>query len=291
MDISIINWSDKRKILLYVLYIAGITTLFVFIRFPGDAVRKFVENNVQRLHPDVSMTVQSAGLSPLLKIRLKDCTLYYQGNVLAQAATLDVWPSLLSILGRPAVSFKARLFDGVVRGRLKREKDGTAYLTVRFKRLKMDKMGLENYFSRYLPAGIGQGEVSLDIGSDNIKGELIVLVENGDMAFKSPIFGLNNLELGTVDVTITMDDEKVIIERFEVNGPQVSASLTGDIRVRSPYTDSVVAISGFLTPQSSLIAQLSKTFPVETLLKKPPDKNGFPVKISGTIGAPNYSMN
>jgi type II secretion system protein N len=291
MDVALNILSGKKKIFLYAFYIVGVTMVFIFIRFPGEAVRDFVENNVQRLHPDVSLAVDAAGLSPLFKIRLKNCTLYYQGTPAVQARTLDVRPSLLSLLGIPACSFKARLFDGVMQGHFKRDKDGTVHLDTRFKDLKAEKMGLERYFTRYLPSGTCRGDAAVDIEANNIRGKLAVVLENGEMTFQSPVFGLNGLDLGTMDVVMAMDGKKVTIERFDVNGPQVTGSFTGDIRLQIPYANSAVTINGFITPQSSLIAKLGEAFPMEMLLAKTPGKNGFPVTVAGTLAQPAYSMN
>lgn len=293
------NPPDRKKALFLMLYIAGITILFLFLRFPGEAVRGFVEENSRRLSPELAVAVQDAGLSPLLWVVLKDVTFSYQGDVVARADKFKARPSISNLWGRRAGVFSSRIFGGVVRGRLAKggtqggskagPKDGLA-LEARFSGIRMDELPLKDYLPDYTLAGKLAG--SLLWGSVDAKspGQADLVVEEGGIVFTEPVFGLDRIDFDRLEASLTLSAGRVVIEKFEVKGPQVAGTLSGEIMLRHPYENSVLKIKGAVTPQAALIAKLGETIPVDMFIKKTPGADGFPVTISGTIAAPRFSM-
>lgn len=283
------NISDRGKFL--ALYIVGATIFFLFVLFPGEAVRDFVEENSHRFYPEMRINVQDAGLSPLLWVVLKGVAFNYQGNTVARADYVKVRPALSTLWGRRGGAFSSRIFDGSVRGRLTRgkQKEGLV-MEARLSKIDVASLPLKDCLSDYAFAGVLAGACQLETGQGRVLGQANLTIDKGNIAFAKPAFGLESLEVGAIEATLSLEAGKVILSRCEVKGPQVAGSFSGDIMLRQPYAKSVLKIKGFITPQAALIAKLGESFPVELFLKKTPGDKGFPVVISGTIDAPRFSM-
>lgn len=285
------NLPNRKRILFLSLYVAGTTVLFLFLLFPGEAVRKFVEENSRRLYPELDIKVQSAGLSPFLWVVLKDIDFSCRGDAMARVDTLKVRPSISNIWGRRAAVFSSRIFGGVVRGRVEQggSQDSPA-VEARLFGVKVEELSLKDYLPTYTFTGELTGSLQWGRGADRSQGQADLVIKNGSIVLTEPAFGLERLDFDMLEASLSLESGRVVIMRFEVKGPQVAGVFTGDIMLRHPYENSVLKIKGAITPQASLIEQLGETFPVELFIKKTPGDDGFPVTVSGTIAAPRFSM-
>ncbi len=286
------NFSkNRRKIFFYGCYVLGAALFFIFVRFPGDTIRDWVEENSQQLYPGVELKIaEPARLGPLLGIIFTDCAFSYQDHEVLSVNNLKIRFSVWSLLGDPAVSFRMGLSEGIVRGRYKRTKEGTVGVEAEFFDLRLGMIRLPDHLSGYSLAGTGAGDFTLELEAGHMAGRLALGLKEGRVGLAASVFGLKEVDFDTVEAVLIVETGKVRLERLQITGRQVTGEFSGNIIVREPYSDTVLNISGFVTPRSSLIKKMGEDFPVELFIKNTTEKKGLPVRITGTAAQPEFSM-
>lgn len=289
--------SAQKKIIACFMYVAGLTAVFLIVLFPEDAVRPFIENNIKRAAPGITLEIGELGPSLLPPgIRMRDMGVFYQDQLMVKPDDARFSPAIFSLLrGKPGFGFKIELFEGVVRGkcRLKGMSDqGMTQGTVegRMAGVNLATIDAIKGLVSYPLAGELQGTLTGSKNGPAYTYASELTINEAAVNFAPPVFGLDRLAFEKIEAGLKGDARTVTVDLLKAKGSQVEAEFTGDIRLRRPYEASVLDLEGFIKPQSAFISQLRKVLPVDLLVRTNPGKKGFPVRIDGTIADPGISM-
>jgi len=98
------------------------------------------------------------------------------------------------------------------------------------------------------------------------------------------------LEWKRIQTEMELADGLLTVKKCEAVGPQTEVRLTGQGGWKTPFDHSTLGFEGTVNPQPEFMAALKKSIPEAFFPKKTPGKEGYPVKIKGTVGSPDVSF-
>jgi len=105
--------------LLYILYILGLTTFFIYRLFPDEAVRRYLNFRLKTAHPNFSLTAVQAKPTFPPGLKLEKMNIYHNNLPLLDFGVLKIEPDFRSLFS-PGQKFKfqGNLYGGTIKGQL-----------------------------------------------------------------------------------------------------------------------------------------------------------------------------
>ncbi len=279
------------RILCYLLALALVTLLFIYIRFPHDELKHFVERS-SRLGP-VAVEIGDARLAFPLGLSLSNVTLsdpYVEkaGEIVA-IEYLNFRPSILyAIVGKRFATFYADTLSGVASADV--ELAGDDYETTRLE-FQMDELDpAEGMWWKNFPwarlSGIVDGEGEFTITGQDIRGGagwLKALLSEGVLTFgPALVVAVPPVSIDSGVLEIDYKSARATIKKGEFAGKDAEAIVTGFVDVAKNPRFSRLNLKVNLKLSDSYRDKLG---PLEMLL--PQSQNGYMVfQIRGTFAHP-----
>lgn len=289
--------TGNRRNLYYGLYGLAATLFFLWVLFPSDDFADYLETLAAGSANGMTMEIGKARPSLTLGIAMKDVVFKKGAGMNVIMADLYVRPGYFSLLGKnPSMTFKAQVFGGRAKGKLrwdKTSKGGTGVEKLTLTDIDLAQLkdqikdvmprtglaGILNADGGYSPEGRGNGLVNFSIKNLMIKPA-------------EPLFTIS--ELNFTDVTASMDikNRKMEIDQCVIEGKEIDGSMKGSITLGQPFDRSMLRLSGTLKPEKALIDQLSQAMPIQAVMGSAMNESGeIPFTVSGPISDPRYSFN
>ncbi|MCC6711876.1 MAG: type II secretion system protein GspN [Candidatus Dadabacteria bacterium] len=216
----------------YTLFFLVVFTLFLFMTFPGDVIKKRIIAEIESNTP-YKADIQNVRVSPLLKINMEGVKLSRANSVFLELENLDLSPSPLSVFSdNPKVPFTAKLWGGEISGSIRINKT-----TGRVSELDAT---LESVRINSVPSLFSEeAEKSLSLGGV-IDGEVnLVMIPpaSGDIQFEITGLKLENMKLKGItlpnltDLTSmfkgTIEGDMTRIDQFRIAGADIDLDITG----------------------------------------------------------------
>ncbi len=283
--------TRKKKITALLAYILGLFVFFAIILFPDDAVRNFLQNSLKQWRPKAAVTVGKVGPALPGSIQFRDCLVYYDDKPVVAVDSCKLTPALSFLVGGdPAGTFRIKMLEGRIRGEAGRDKDGANQIRARLDGLQLEKTVFLENLTRHRLRGVLQGNVKTQMESSSLTATAELKLSDGGIVFAEPVFGLAEIPFDAVTAELTMTGPTIGITGCDISGPEVSGRITGQVMLMKPYGASRLNLKGSVKPHASLVARLQKQLPVDVLIRKNQGPEGFPVKITGTIAEPRWSL-
>lgn len=286
--------TRRRKILLYTAFtLFALVASFVLL-FPYDTLGRRLEAEITRASPGTTVIIHEIGPALPLGVRLADVELAREGKDGAPGTkfTIDririrpAWLALLS--GKPGASFTIDLLDGSVDGRAVMGRDGMK-LEVVLNALQLDGKQVEAFTGVQLGGGLS-GRIDLERGADGqISSGAIAAVLAGGKLRGGKIMGFSvpALDLGSPELSITIDKNEAKLAKFEARSPDLELGGGGSATLRPDLMSSLVRGSlklkltdSFLGKNPTIKGMLGFAGP----MKKPDGTIELP--LSGTLARP-----
>ncbi len=89
--------NNIKKKLLYLSYIIAAFIFFLYILFPSDAVKTYIEHKLGGINPDLSISIDN--INPVFPpgVRLNTVSFYYIRSLLLDAETIKIVPRIFSV--------------------------------------------------------------------------------------------------------------------------------------------------------------------------------------------------
>ena len=284
-----------KKIIAYAVYIIGITVFFLYIRFPGDAVIRYLDHQVRKSIPGLSLSIKELkpGFPAAATFSAVDVGLHRQP--IAGADRLGLRLALPSVFA----SRKRILIDGdLYGGRM----DATVHVSEMRPSPKLEMNGLlKNIQIGDIPAlkqledyrvsGILDGTVTFaNTEMPRGKGGAVLTVKDSAVEFTPALFGLERMHFEAIDLELELANQRVTVKRLNVESRDVSGSATGTIILQNPVARSTVNLQGEIKPHPTFIKQLGSLFPMEFMARNKTKTGGIPFRITGSLERPNFSL-
>lgn len=216
----------------YTLFFMFVFTVFLFVTFPGELIKKRIIAEIESATP-FQAEIESVNISPSLSVKLSGVKLYKSKDRFLVLNNLSVRPSIFSVVtDSPKFPFKAELLGGEIEGSLSFNK---ANGTIREIDATVTQVAIDSIPS-FLNA---DGENAFSLGGV-LNGELFVRFDpraKGDFEFVVEGFEVDKVQLkgftlpGLAELTTVfrgnIDGETTKIEELNVTGEGIELQITG----------------------------------------------------------------
>ena len=276
------------------LYIVGILAFFLYLGFPSDNIKTFVENQLNGINPQIEVTIER--IAPALPpgIRLYNVDFYHQKQVWGRFENIKIIPHLFSLFGsQKAFSFTAKAYDGEIKGKAQFEKKSPVARMVvdtAFTGLQVRDVEAIQAVSEYGISGFLDGTLAYQATARNqsLKGDLSLSDVRVDLTV--PLFNQGYLEFNDVTAQLVLNNYNLTIENCRLEGKQLDASVSGSIMLNRDFNRGVLNLEAIVAPHHLLLAAVKKSLPFVFLKSGKTDDKGFKIKIKGSTDAPKFSL-
>lgn len=284
--------SNIKKGFLYVAYILVATIFFTYYLFPSDAAKKYISENLTATHPELNVTIERVTPAFLPGLKLQAINFYHRDALLLKAKQIKIVPGYLSLFS-PAIDFvfKGRAYAGLFKGRGNITKNRAARqitTDVRFSGIQIEKIAAIQDFAGLKISGLLEGKAEYNFSqksSENLSAELAL--SDCEIELKAPFLNLDTFSFNKIQAEVDLNYHKLEIKKCIISGSQMDGTFAGFITFKNPVNKSVLNISGAVKPRELLFAELGGMLAGD---KKRSDKNGFSVKLGGTLDKPEVSI-
>ncbi len=276
------------------LYIVGILAFFLYLGFPSDNIKTFVENQLNGINPQIEVTIER--IAPALPpgIRLYNVDFYHQKQVWGRFENIKIIPHLFSLFGsQKAFSFTANAYAGEIKGKAQFEKKSPVARMVvdtAFTGLQVRDVEAIQAVSEYGISGFLDGTLAYQATARNqsLKGDLSLSDVRVDLTV--PLFNQGYLEFNDVTAQLVLNNYNLTIENCRLEGKQLDASVSGSIMLNRDFNRGVLNLEAIVAPHHLLLAAVKKSLPFVFLKSGKTDDKGFKIKIKGSTDAPKFSL-
>ena len=276
------------------LYIVGILAFFLYLGFPSDNIKTFVENQLNGINPQIEVTIERIAPSLPPGIRLYNVDFYHQKQVWGRFENIKIIPHLFSLFGsQKAFSFTANAYAGEIKGKAQFEKKSPVARMVvdtAFTGLQVRDVEAIQAVSEYGISGFLDGTLAYQATARNqsLKGDLSLSDVRVDLTV--PLFNQGYLEFNDVTAQLVLNNYNLTIENCRLEGKQLDASVSGSIMLNRDFNRGVLNLEAIVAPHHLLLAAVKKSLPFVFLKSGKTDDKGFKIKIKGSTDAPKFSL-
>ncbi|MCI5223270.1 MAG: type II secretion system protein GspN, partial [Candidatus Electrothrix sp. AR4] len=280
----------------YLLYTLAVLLFLLWYKFPADAVKIRVEQDLNRMNPALRWDVGQIRFFPPAAVQLNDIRISgtKKKEHLLTVNALSLRPNLLlwKKTGELAARYRLHLLDGTVSGQLRMTKDHAAIsYDGDIKEVKIDGDRLEKLLQEYdrtvslVVSGSFTGGGSLSTHFVNTaQGRL--RLGKGIISLQEPVLGMERLEFDQATAKVLYDDSGILhIEEGTMTSRSLSSEFSGTLHPVTPCALSKIRLQGSLEPRPEFLASIGNPILVE-LVKRQLMDDGLPFTINGTLREP-----
>ncbi|MFH1154604.1 MAG: type II secretion system protein GspN [Pseudomonadota bacterium] len=280
-----------RSIILYSLYALVMFAVLSVMLFPAQLAGLHVSRFLSSLDPGVAVSVKAVEPDLPMSIRLIDTRILGKEMPPVHLDTLRVTPDIWSMFTRlKTMGFHGGSGTGTLEGSVSAalnlpasDFDATLKLTdFIFSDVTYASAGTVLGLS-----GVVDGNLSLGCHQDQgLRGTGTYRVSRCFVKVLDPIFnplGISELKFKTIDITLTMEGTKLIVQEINAQGTEMNLSAKGLILVKLPFGLSTVLLKGHVQPNPSYVKKLAGISSVSMLFDDS-NRQGIPFTVTGTVG-------
>lgn len=283
---------NTKKILSWIFYIAALAVVFLYFLFPSDAVKQYLQYQLESTSNNVisaEIDHLSPGFPPALV--LKDVVLTYQQMDALQLDRAAVSPAYGKIFNNSrAVNFRADLGGGSALGWLELEDAGGVpqiTLEMELENVEMESFHIIRNISGKTVSGSLEGELVFSGGmpGQTGSGSAQLRARQCTVSLEPAVFGLTEFTFRYFQADLEIENQRLNIAGLRLDGSQFSGEGSGRILLRQPVENSQIQLSLSIKPHPALLKTVGGMLPKKYLNEK-----GIPVRISGTVKDPSWSV-
>ncbi len=284
------NVSNRRWIFAgFFVYGVALFLVLTVYRLPSE---KLLEKGVHQFTGG-KVILNAARVSPTFPpgYRLENVEysiLLNGGSYKNNLKSLNIYPDYLGLMkGYLPLTMKGLLPRGgfeIEAGTsiLKGSKDG--YLALKASGAYLDDFGFLRSFTGRTLKGKVNGEVNLKgdlMDYTRISGDGRLSLEEGTVESQLPLFGSKEIPFENLRISFTMKEGLLSLREAELVGPVFSGRISGDLRLKNPFEQTLLHLTARLTPGSQPTAN-------DGVRAFPAGKDGLMVvKVEGMLRNPH----
>jgi type II secretion system protein N len=244
----------NRVLLGYILAGFAMLALFLYLRFPGEAVKDYLKAVASVRSPGMLLSIDAVQPALPPGIELVNVTTGFRGRPEAtlHADRLAVRPGWLSLFrGRLSFLLAAEGYGGEARGRVDYADplslQGPLSAEANFREIRVEKCAwLRDALARQI-TGTLKGSVSFGGTAEALKngtGNLDFTLTNGTYQLLESLFGFDRIDFNKVDAKISFRNGAMKITGLTLSGEKVRVSLKGNILFADDIRESQIDLNG-----------------------------------------------
>ena len=282
--------STKRTWLAYSLYGIALAIFFLYYLFPVEALKNYAIDRISRTFPQLSARIERARLILPLGLRFENVSLYRQNSPFLNVERVTVKPGLLSLIrGKKSIYYDIRTSGGRIDGDAILNSDQITINT------DLDKIRLEEIpaLHQLMPnslSGLMSGKLSFRSDAENKQQASASLnVIDSIVQLAEPFLNIDSLTFNSVTADMEFQDRTFKLTRCVFRGEELNGDLSGTALFKANLNQSTLNLSGKLLPNAAFLQSAGGDTAAAFLQGS--GKNGFPIKIIGTLSSPKVTFN
>ena len=281
----------------YLVFGLLLTAGLLIYRFPGDAVRVYLESKAKGIAPRCTLSIGAVSLHYTLGLRLGSPRLScgtLSGEGIFEADHLLIRPQIRTLFGGGmALLFEGPVYGGVVEGKVRlpeKEAGGPVTLSLAIEDVAVGEAAALGKFLGRRVTGALSGTLFYDGRVDALtrgSGEARLVLSDGEVQLLQPLLGLASVDFKEIRTTVVCKDGKMDFTRTEFRGPTLRGELPGSVMLEREFSKSRLNLRGTIEPLGALAGRLTGTDPEATFIRRLLRGGRLSFLIQGVIAKPS----
>jgi len=279
-----------KKIVIFLLYTIMAGIVFLYLLFPANLTKDYIQFRSHQLLPDLMIKIGSFSLNFPLSIKLKETDLYYPNSSLF-FDQVNMKPAFWPLCkGEWNFLIQGKIYQGTLKGNARQSPNREKWLcTADLRNIQVNQIPLIKMSPYLKMTGTldGSWESALD-PDQNLKANAKLLVSECSFKTTLPVLDKLDFRFDKIELDFLLDHSILKLQHATAFGKQIKAIATGTIVLKQPVEKSILDLDVTIQPQAGAFKNLNDAFTKEfiTLIK-----NDFSIKVFGTLDAPDYYLN
>ena len=290
--------NNAKRYFLYASYIIAVFIFFLYILFPSDAVKKYIENRLGGINPDLAILIDHINPAFPPGVRLNTVSFYYIRSLMLDAETIKIVPGFFSLFSsNTTFSFKGVVYDGIINGKADiGNNTGHIKMDANLSGIQIEDIpALENLAGiekeKYEVAGILNGIINYSNSKDSGRVmEAKLGISDCRVKLKDPVFNHENFTFSKVETDLATARKRLQIKNCTIEGDKVNASFTGSIHTKKNLGASTLNLNGEIKLKPLFFQNSNKNVLASIFSEKMSGNNSFFLKIGGTFNNPEFTL-
>ncbi|NLD36351.1 MAG: type II secretion system protein GspN [Desulfatiglans sp.] len=239
----------------YLVYIALLLILFLYIMFPDRILNGFLNAQAEKRFPDLSISFEDTRLILPLGIRIRGLEVALKYNpyeLLYVSEKTSLRVSITGLLfGRNKVTFTSRVNGGEISGIFEEKDKESCNITIDIDDIILDgKPFILPGTGKYIE-GVLAGRVSFTGNpSDfiNGKGDISLDAKKGIIKPVLPLFDVRDIGFEKISLTGVLDNMRFNVKDLSMKGGPINGKARGDLQLKRDILSSGLRFSAEITP-------------------------------------------
>ena len=290
--------NNTKKIFLYISYIIAAFVFFLYILFPSDAVKTYIEHKLCGINPNLSISIDN--INPVFPpgVRLNTVSFYYIRSLLLDAETVKIVPGIFSVFSsKTDFSFKGVAYDGIIKGKAEIEGNAGHIIIdadlsgIQIKDIPAIKIPASIEKEKYKISGILDGKLTYSNNKGSGRAmEAKLSISECRIKLKEPVFNHENFTFSKIETDLSTVKERLHIKSCTIEGDKVNASLSGSIVTKKNLGSSVLNLKGKIKLKPLFFGNMKKNLLASIFPEKMSGNSSFSFKIGGTFNNPEFNL-
>ena len=289
----------NRKWFGYVLYALIITAGLLYLRFPSEVIKDYLETRGERSNSPFSLSVGKVSPSLPFGLKLQETQISQSANpnkIIFRADRLSIKPTMGTLLvGKLNFCFEGLAYDGVLRGCAnfsEKSLQPPFSASIVLKDIRMGKYDLRSLIGRHVEGRL-DGTVAYN-GKNNLLieggGEADLRLSDGRLELLQPILSLDSIDFSQVSIKMALQNRKINLTQVALEGPNMRGTLSGIISLQKDIGKSRLDLRGTIEPFSDFFKSLPGTRDVVKLFQRRLKRGTLTFIIRGTLKEPSIQF-
>ena len=284
-----------KNILTYLLFAFVAVFFFIFMLFPENAVKSFVNDRLAGVDGSLSISADAIRPSLPLAANFIDVDIKHNGNKLVHVDHARLSPALSTIFNeQKRFDCNAALAKGTLEGRVFMNGTGpTRRLRAEadLSSIRLEQIDALKSITRFTLAGPLNGRLAHDGARAPFgKANGLLTVPGLTITLKPAVFGIAQLIMDQTEADFSLTGQTLRIKAFTFNGPLMEGKISGRIEIENPFDHSRLRLNGNIKPRPELFARLQDTIPQGIVNPRTLGTRGLNFRVFGTIDNPDVTM-
>jgi len=279
----------------YGLYTVAVLLIALWLLFPADTAKKWLEMRFSQAVPNTSWNFSEIHFNSYVEVVAKSVKVDINGGS-DQETSFDIkqfsvrpnWRDFFS--GNfESYSYDLEGFGGTVNGTISRGDNNAFNCDTTFSKLQLEEINttfkeLERDLSGELSGSFICEGLSWDLEGVELSGNLTIA--NGGFNFITPVLGLDQFVFSTIDTLFFYQNSLMKLTEGVVDSRLLSADFSGNLAQAENLLESEIKVSGSLVPRSELFSNSNSNMLTQMIRTQLRDDR-LPLFVSGTLREPS----
>lgn len=286
---KLLNSALSLRGLFLLSYVMAVLALLLYLRFPGEEVRRYAEARVAAMVPGGFCRIVGTSYRFPRTITIRSLQLGLADSQAWQGEIRDLAVTVGSILPPYKLEVEGSLYGG----RLQAEIAVYSAQKVEIGELRLGDIDLaalpgEVFAGRRQLTGrldiAGAGGLGTE-GRDKIGGRAQLTIREGSVSLLQPVLSLQQLHFSRLSCNLQMIDRTIVVDQGILRGDDLHADFSGAWQAAGGFEAGMVLLRGHLRPQAALLQSRPEQRQALDLLARRHD-GGLPFEVAGTPLSP-----